>query len=191
MSFFDNKIFLDLRNARSRLNYIPLKKGSAVEYRPGSPIMALVSADKGLQVFFGNTNVTQLDPEYREFDSSIDHVTMDIDGSRRDVPFGTMLSVNQTFRVEPLQDYRVNVIGFSRPGVVNEAGFALTQRDMQPSYSVDKAGSIYRVEVYRGEKFCGMILVAFRTEPPARMAKTGTDNLLRQLKKNGELTLGR
>ena len=39
--------------------------------------MALVSADKGLQVFFGNTNVTQLDPEYREFDSSIDHVGVD------------------------------------------------------------------------------------------------------------------
>jgi len=192
MSFFDNRIFLDLRNARSRLNYIPLKKDSAVEYRPGSPIMALVSADKGLQVYFGNTNVTQLDPEYREFDSSIDHVRMAIDGNRRDVPFGSMVPVARTFRVEPLpQDYRVNIIGFSRPGLVSEAGLDMTQRDIQPSYSVDKAGSIYRVEVYRGEKFCGMILVAFHDAPPARMATTRLRPPLRQLEKTGRIDLGR
>jgi len=192
MSFFDNRIFLDLRNARSRLNYIPLKKDSAVEYRPGSPIMALVSADKGLQVYFGNTNVTQLDPEYREFDSSIDHVRMAIDGNRRDVPFGSMVPVDRTFRVEPLpQDYRVNIIGFSRPGLVSEAGLDMTQRDIQPSYSVDKAGSIYRVEVYRGEKFCGMILVAFHDAPPARMATTRLRPPLRQLEKTGRINLGR
>jgi hypothetical protein len=191
VSFFDNKIFLDLRNARDRLNYIPLKKDSAVEYRPGSPIMALVSADKGLKVYFGNTNVTQLDPEYREFDSSIDHVAMDIDGARRDVPFGAVVDVAKAMRVEPSQDYRVNIIGFSRPGLVDEAGVSVGLPDLKTPYSVDKAGTIYRVEVYRGEKFCGMILAAFRKDPPPKLAKAGSDRLLRGLKKSGELDLGR
>jgi hypothetical protein len=191
VSFFDNKIFLDLRNARDRLNYIPLKKDSAVEYRPGSPIMALVSADKSLKVFFGNTNVTELDPEYREFDSSIDHVAMDIDGARRDVPFGAVVDVAKSLRVEPSTDYRVNIIGFSRPGLADEAGVPVALADLKTPYSVDKAGTIYRVEVYRGEKFCGMILAAYHGAAPAKMAKVADDKLLRRLKKSGQFDLGR
>lgn len=170
VSFFGNKIFLDLRNARERLNYIPLKKDSAVEYRPGSPIMALVSADNRLNVFFGNTSVTQLDPEYLEFDSSIDRITLNVDGSRREVPFGSVVQVGQNFRVEPQAGYRTNVIGFSKPGLADEAGQALALADLRPNYSVDKAGTIYRVEVYREDKFCGMILVAFRADAPSPMA---------------------
>jgi len=191
VSFFGNKIFLDLRNARERLNYIPLKKDSAVEYRPGSPIMALVSADNRLNVFFGNTNVTQLDPEYLEFDSSIDRITLNVDGSRREVPFGSVVQVGQNFRVEPQAGYRTNVIGFSKPGLADEAGQALALADLRPNYSVDKAGTIYRVEVYREDKFCGMILVAFRPAPPSPMATAKSAKLLGTLESSGRLDLGR
>lgn len=191
VSFFGNKIFLDLRNARERLNYIPLKKDSAVEYRPGSPIMALVSADNRLNVFFGNTNVTQLDPEYLEFDSSIDRITLNVDGSRREVPFGSVVQVGQNFRVEPQAGYRTNVIGFSKPGLADEAGQALALADLRPNYSVDKAGTIYRVEVYREDKFCGMILVAFRPDAPSPMAMAKSAKLFGTLKSSGRLNLGR
>ncbi len=190
VSFFDNKIFLDLRNARDRLRYIPLKKDSAVEYRPGSPIMALVSADKSLRVYFGNKNVTELDPQYIEFDSSIQQVDMDVDGVRRTVPFGTVIQVDKTFRVQPSRDYRANIIGFSRPGLADEAGVTLTRADLQPAYSVDKASSIYRLEIYRGDKFCGMILAVFRPETN-RMAMAANDKLPRAFKKTGELATGR
>lgn len=188
VSFFDNKIYLDLRNARDHLSYIPLKKDSAVEYRPGSPIMALINADKGLKVYFGNTNVTQIEPEYREFDASIDHITMDVDGAQRDVSFGSVVPVTQTFNVTPKNGYRVNVIGFSRPGLVNEAGVTLSRHEIQPAYSVDKAGSMYRVEVYRDDKFCGMVLVAFQQDAPPKVANA---NLLKKLKRSGELNAGR
>ena len=157
LSFFDNKIFLDLRNARDHLRYIPLKRGSAVEYRPGSPLMALVNADKSLKVYFGNTNVTDLDPEYLDFDSSIDHADLEIDGKRRSVPFGSVVPVAKSFLVEPQKGYRTNVIGFSRPGLADEAGVSLSLADLQSPYSVDKDGTIYRIEVYRDAKFCGMM----------------------------------
>jgi len=189
VSFFDNKVYLDLRNARERLRYIPLKKDSAVEYRPGSPLLALVSADKSLKVYFGNTNVTELDPEFMEFDSSLSGVAMDIDGTHRDVAFGQVVEVRKDFRVEPGGDYRVNVIGFSKQGLTDEAGVTLGRGDLKKEYSVDKAGTVYRVEVYKGEKFCGMILAAFASESP-RMAK-GDDPLLQKLKKTGEIKLGR
>lgn len=191
VSFFDNKVYLDLRNARERLRYIPLKKGSAVEYRPGSPIMALVSADKGLAVYFGNKPVTELDPQYCEYDGSIESVAMEIDGVKKVVPFGRVVPVAKSFRVDAGDGYRANIIGFSKPGLADESGVTLTRADLQASYSVDKAGSIYRVEIYRGDKFCGMILAAFRKEPPAKMAKAADDKLLRGLKKSGKIDLGR
>jgi len=189
VSFFDNKVYLDLRNARERLRYIPLKKDSAVEYRPGSPLLALVSADKSLKVYFGNTNVTELDPQFMEFDSSLSAVPMDIDGARREVAFGQVVAVRKDFRVEPGSDYRVNVIGFSKPGLGDEAGVTLTRAELKKEFSVDKAGTVYRVEVYKGEKFCGMILAAFTNESP-RMAK-GDDPLLQRLKQTREIELGR
>ena len=37
-------------------------------------------------------------------------------------------------------------------------------------YSVDKAGTLYRVEVYRGQKFAGMVLVRFGSGPTLRKA---------------------
>ena len=189
VSFFDNKVYLDLRNARERLRYIPLKKDSAVEYRPGSPLLALVSADKSLKVYFGNTNVTELDPQFMEFDSSVSAVPMDVDGARREVAFGQVVAVRKDFRVEPGGDYRVNVIGFSKPGLGDEAGVTLTKAELKKEFSVDKAGTVYRVEVYKGEKFCGMILAAFANDTP-RMAK-GDDQLLQKLKQTREIELGR
>jgi len=189
VSFFDNKVYLDLRNARERLRYIPLKKDSVVEYQPGSPLLALVSADKSLKVYFGNTNVTELDPQFMEFDSSLDGVPMDIDGVRRQTRFGAVVDVRKDFRVEPGSDYRVNVIGFSKPGLADEAGVTLTKAELKKEFSVDKAGTVYRVEVYKGEKFCGMILASFAGEAP-RMVKSD-DKLLQRLKKTGEINLGR
>lgn len=188
VSFFDNKVYLDLRNARERLRYIPLKKDSAVEYQPASPLLALVSADKSLKVYFGNTNVTELDPQFMEFDSSLASVPMEIDGVRQDVAFGKVVDVRKAFRVEPGSDYRVNVIGFSKPGLGDEAGVVLTKAELKKEFSVDKAGTVYRVEVYKGEKFCGMILAAFAADA-SRMAKD--DKLLQRLKKTGEINLGR
>lgn len=190
VSFFDDKVYLDLRNAREKLRYIPLKKDSAVEYRPASPIMALVSADKSLKVYFGNKNVTEIDPQYFEFDSSIHQIPMELDGRKQSVPFGKVVSVDKSFRVEPGQDYRANIIGFSKPGLADEAGVSLGRADLQAGYSVDKAGSTFRVEIYKGEKFCGMILVSFKPEPP-RMADNRSEQLLKKLKKTGEIDLGR
>jgi hypothetical protein len=189
VSFFDNKVFLDLRNARERLRFIPLKKDCAVEYRPASPILALVSADKSLKVYFGNTTVTELDPQFMEFDSSLSGVPMDIDGVRREVPFGKVVDVRKGFAVAPGGDYRVNVIGFSKPGQTDEAGLTLTKADLKKEFSVDKAGTVYRVEIYKGEKFCGMILASFQADQP-RMAKAD-GKLLSKLKNNGTLDLGR
>ena len=161
LAFYDNKIFLDVTNARKRLGYIPLKKASEIIFIPSSPLIAVVESGESYRVFHGNRRVTRLYPQYFEYDSSINAITIEVDGDERKVDFGNMVEVAQTFLVVPEKGYRVNVIGFKKPGTRNESGIAIRKDDIKKRFSVDKKGRIYRVEVYRGKKFSGMVLVSF------------------------------
>jgi len=81
------------------------------------------------------------------------------------VPFGRMVTVRDTFTVHPVDGFRVNTIGaqVARPDARDdsECDVPIKKKDFQNRFSIDKSGNIYRVEVYRGEKFAGMILVRF------------------------------
>jgi len=65
----------------------------------------------------------------------------------------------------PQEEYRVNVIGFKKQGTTNESGITIYRKDIGKQYSVDKTSRIFRVEVYHGEKFTGMILANFVQNP--------------------------
>ena len=52
---------------------------------------------------------------------------------------------------------RVNVIGYSKNGVVSEEEIFLTSTDINQNFSLDKKGKVYRIEFYEGKNFCGMI----------------------------------
>jgi hypothetical protein len=56
-------------------------------------------------------------------------------------------------------------IGFTRPGLANEAGISICRKDIPKHFSVDRAGQMYRVEIYREKKFSGMVLVNFGARP--------------------------
>jgi hypothetical protein len=161
LAIYDSKIFLDMKNARSRLNYIPLKKNADIEFTSSNPLIAVVDSGNSYRVFYGNRRVTKILPQYFDYDWSTATVSMTIDGTKQSVDFGRMVGVDNTFLVEPEKDYRANVIGFKKSGVINEAGIAIHRKDIQSQFSVDKAGTIFRVEIYRHEKFSGMVLVNF------------------------------
>ena len=161
LAFYDNKIFLDVTNARKRLGYIPLKKASEIVFRPSSPLVAVVESGESYRVFHCNRRVTRLYPQYFEYDSSINAITIKVDGEERKVDFGNMVEVARSFLVMPEKGYRVNVIGFKKQGTPDESGIAIHKDDIKKKFSVDKKGRIYRVEVYREKKFSGMVLVSF------------------------------
>ncbi|MGE4299645.1 MAG: M99 family carboxypeptidase catalytic domain-containing protein [Desulfovibrionaceae bacterium] len=162
LAFYDNRILLDLDNARSRLNYFPLQKGAALSFTPSNPLLAVVGEPGRYKVYYGNRNVTHLHPQYFEFDHSLAALHMRIDGQKREVPIGAMVGVGDNFLVEPHPGYRVNIIGFTGMDTRCETGVNIRRNDIAGSYSVDRDGQIFRVEVYRGEKFTGMVLVDFQ-----------------------------
>ena len=164
LAFYDNRIFLDVTNARKRLCYIPLRKSAEIVYRSSNPLVALVESDQSYRVFHGNRRITRIYPEYFEYDFSAEGITIEVDGEERKVAFGNMLGVQQSFMIMPKSGYRVNVIGFQKTGTSDESGVMIGQEDIMKRFSVDKSGNIFRVEVYKDDKFSGMVLVNFSEE---------------------------
>jgi len=171
MAFYDNKIFLDLQNVRSRLGYVPLRENATLEYSTSNPLVTMVGdSDSGYRVYYGNQLVTHIDPQLFVYDYSMNGLEMRIDGEKRHVPFGAIVRVGDTFSVEQIDDGRINVIGYTHPDKDNEADLTISRQDFMPRFSVDKAAEIYRVEAYKRGKFAGMVLVRFGGAPDVRLS---------------------
>jgi len=163
-----SRIVLDVKDARNNLRYIPLKKEEQIEFSPGNPLMAAVDTGEGYRIYHGNRRVTWLHPQYFEYDTSIGSVEMDVDGISRQVNFGEILLVKDAFRVHPTSSLRANVIGFHQKGTVDESGITISKSSIQRRFSVDKSGTLYRVEFYNKDKFSGMVLVNFSEDALAK-----------------------
>lgn len=169
LALYDNRIFLDLENIRSQLNYFPLKKDADMPFAASSPLVTVLGAGEEYTVYHGNKVLTRLRPEYFEYDHTLQAVPMRIDGQAHVVGIGQMVGVRESFQVDPVPGMRVNVIGYSSPSSAKESedGVLLKKADIQSRFSVDEQGAVYRVEFYKGSKFAGMVLVNFRGRPAA------------------------
>jgi hypothetical protein len=170
LSMYDERIGLDVARARTYLNYFPMQRRGTIDYLANNPLVALVPSGDRVRISYGNRRMTLLQPQFFEFDDSLARVVMEIDGSRREVALGSITRVAQRFSVHPPVGYRVNVIGWTRDGVRNEAAQAIERGEIGKRFSVDRDGRFYRVEFYRQDKFSGMVLVEFVEEAPASLS---------------------
>lgn len=180
ISLYGNRINLDVEKARRYLNYFPLKKHASFEYKKNNPLIAVVGNKKTLRVRYGNRYVTSLKPQYFEYDYSLNSLSMQIDGESKIINIGDKVKVENNFRVLAKHDYRVNVIGFSKLGRKNENGLLVNRKQIKSRFSIDKNKNIFRVELYKGKKFSGMILVDFVKSnkiQPVSMIKTNKSQL--------------
>lgn len=167
IAFYQNKLLLDVANARPQIDYVPLQKGVDLQFRPSNPLIAVKKKGGGYRINYGNRNVTYLQPQYFDYDDSLESIGMEVDGVAQDISLGSLVDVQESFRVTPgAAHYRVNVIGWSRAGVDNEAGQDIRRGTIPARFSIDEPGEMFRVEVYKDEQFSGMVLVKF-AEPAA------------------------
>lgn len=176
ISLYDNRINLDIEKARRFLNYIPLKKHSTLQYKKNNPLIAVIENKKALKVRYGNRYVTSIKPQYFDFDNELSAVNIQIDGETKKINVGDKIKVKNDFRVLAEKDYRVNVIGFAKKGVRNENGLLIKRKQIEPRFSIDKQESVFRVELYKGEKFSGMILVNFQQHDYAPISLNNIKN---------------
>lgn len=159
VAFAEQRVLLPLEDARPHINLLPLPKDNHMAVA-SKPIMAVLPDAGQLTVHYGNRTVTRIRPDWRDMDRSLGGVRITVDGQERDIPFGQVVPVHSAFTVHPLDGYRVNAIG-AELNPDDESGMPIRRKDFKPRFSVDKQGTLYRVEVYRGQRFSGMFLVRF------------------------------
>jgi hypothetical protein len=175
VAFADNRIVLPLEDARPLVNFLPLPKGE-LKTTTSKPILAVLREKDELSILYGNRRLTRIHPDWRDTDNGISNVNVKVDGIEQVVPFGQILSVRDTFHVLPMPAYRVNAIGAkplsakSTAQAPDKSGLDIRHSDFRPRFSLDTQATLYRVEVYRGQRFAGMFLVRFdgRSAGPGR-----------------------
>ncbi len=169
LALYGDRIRLDMRNARKRLNYVPIKKDAPINYVASNPLIAVLDKKNAFHVRYGNRSVTRLVPQFYNFDDSLSQIDMQVDGEVKTVSLGDIVNVRETFQVLPLEGYRVNVIGYTRTGIRSEDGIDISRKQIRKRYSIDRHAHMFRVEIYSSGKFCGMVIVNFDDHPVARL----------------------
>ena len=124
-------------------------------------VLPCAKGEDGLYcVHYGNRMITLIRPDWREMDHSITGMRVLADGHEAQAQFGQVVEVSKSIVVQPAQGYRVNAIGYDS-GRKDESGETMTLKDFQARFSVDRQGKLYRVEVYKDQRFSGMFLVRF------------------------------
>lgn len=158
--FMDNRVVLPLSGVRRNLaGTIPLPEGGEKTLSANMPIVAVSGERSKLTIHYGNNMVTSFRPEWRERDDSIDSVSVLVDGEEQTVRFGDEIRPRETFQVKKIPGYRVNAIGATL--AADESGLDIRRQDFRKQYSLDTAGTIYRVEIYRGSRYAGTFTVRY------------------------------
>jgi len=160
ISLYNNKIQLPLSQIRDILNYVPVKKDGTIDFVPSNPLMSIVKQGDEYSIYYGNRRLTRLMADYMDYELKNDEIDIKLDNKLQKVPFGSVITVNKDFKVLSGANYRVNVIGYTNKKNI-ETDVTIDQSKIMKKFSIDKNGSIYRIEFYSKEKFAGMILVKF------------------------------
>lgn len=126
-------------------------------------------------VYYGNRPVAHIRPDYMDFFDGLDSVEIEVDGVTRSVGWGEVVHASDNLLVKSMPGYRVNAIG-AQLTLESECNYPLKRRDFESRYSLDKASSMFRIEVYKQhangqpDSFAGMFLVSY----PTNTAKNST-----------------
>lgn len=156
----NNNIILPLNDLRDNLFYFPLNSHNKFDF--AHPLGThSVQNDGKVNLHIGNNITTKLEAQNFKLDTSLKSVKMEVDGKAIDAKLPSIVDVKNTFKIVLPDEYRVNIIGFSKQNVQNESNIEINKKDFMNKYSIDNSGKYYRVEIYKNGNFCGMILVKF------------------------------
>lgn len=158
----NNDFYLNLNNLKNSLSFIPIQS----EYNDfifSHPLGNIRPNGAVIDVFVGNIKITSLRPSYHRKEWLSNSIVIEIDGQPKNLNFATVFSVAADFKVvNNDSELRVNIIGLSKKGIKDESNILVSQKDLDPKFAVDMSLKSYRIEFYRQNRFCGMVLVHFK-----------------------------
>lgn len=158
----NGNILLYLPNIKKSLSYIPIKPNSN-EFKFSHPLGKVKKIKGRYSVFIGNKRVTRLKPQYFSLaDSCQKRLDFIIDGKETSLNNPTDFYVTTDFKIIKNKKQRVNIIGYQAKGHIDESNVTISLKNLNKNYSVDKQHKVYRVEFYKKEEFCSMLMVHFK-----------------------------
>ncbi len=158
----NNTILLNLCDIKNTLSFIPIKSESNM-FNFSHPLGVVKKYKGKFIVFVGNKKITELKPQYFKLSQTCsEDFTLEVDGKSLKVKKATEFYVNDDFTVRTSKDYRVNIIGFSAKGYLDESGLEISMKGLNRKFSLDKESKVYRIEIYKNDEFCSMLMVHFK-----------------------------
>lgn len=158
----NNTSILNLENLRNDLSFVPLQSPNN-SFLFSHPLGFSIKNKEKIDVYIGNKKKGSLSPSYHETGECSSNIVIEIDRNQKNITFATEFFVTADFRVITNNaGIRVNIIGYSSKSGSDDANMLVSISDLDPKYSIDKDHKSYRVEFYKGNRFCGMILAHFK-----------------------------
>ena len=154
-------IKIDLNHIKNHLSYFPLNKNSNT-IKGSHPLLAFLKKENRWNIMIGNKKITTLSPDFVSSKKCINDIEMEIDGIRRKIKVPSYVHIENSFLVKGEKGYRINVIGFSKPGINNESDILIKKDNILKRFSLDKNSKQYKVEIYKKDDFCGMVVIDFK-----------------------------
>ena len=161
------KITLDLSTLKTYIKFFPMSKDKLV-YNSNNPLVAVIKDKDEYKIMNGNILVSTLKPDFIKFEHSLNDIGLIIDGKKTTAKIGSLISAKNSFQIDPINGYRINIIGYSKAGVVSEDGIRVEPKDFIKSYAIDKDETTYMVQFYKDKKFCGMVNIKFEDEKKSK-----------------------
>jgi len=159
----NHNILLNLSDIKKSLSFIPIKSKSN-EFVFSHPLGAIRKNRQGqYDVYIGNKKITSLKPQYFHMATNCpDTYEVEVDQKMISLKKTSEFYVNDDFKVIKDKKYRVNIIGYHSKNRVNESGITINFHDLNKRYAVNRANTVYRIEFYKNNEFCSMLMVKFK-----------------------------
>ena len=158
----NDNISFNLNDMKKSLSFVPLQS-SYNKFVFSSLIGSVKTQDGSFDIYVGNKKITTLNRQsFHLCKNSDENVSIIIDGEKKQIQFASDFFVNDDFMVMKADGYRVNVIGFTDKTHKNESGLKINYDSLDKRYSIDAHQKRFRIEFYKEDAFCGMIVVNFR-----------------------------
>ncbi len=106
-------------------------------------ILGTLPKNNTLSLKYGNRVMTKFTPKYIQFDDSLESINATIDSSEQTIKLGSIVSLKNAIEFQNIQGYTIKVIG------LNNNAKPISKANLSHQASIDKAGNLYRVEIYR------------------------------------------
>ena len=158
----NDNIKFNISNLKPILRYIPMRENNN-SFKLSHPLADIVKRKTHYEVFIGHIRAVSLFEQKFEMDCSLKQFDVLVDGVMTQQKVASTITVDNNFSISLPDDYRVNVIGFTDKERKNEKDITIAYKDMVQRFAIDKQKRRFRVEIYHGKNFCGMLIVNFRS----------------------------